>query len=163
MKRLIQCLMISFIILSVNSCSSDDDNGNGYNTTPMPSGNTNFSATLSGSSEVPSNPSTATGSATLSFNNTSKIFTLTVNYSGITTSVTDAHVHKGAVGVSGPPVFPITVSASPLYLTSTVLTTEQEADLKANLYYVNIHSTAYTAGEIRGQLIKQTSGGGGGY
>lgn len=164
MKRLIQYLIIPFLILSLNSCSSDDDNGTGgYSPTPnpTPSGTTNFSATLNGSSEVPSNPSTATGSATLSFNNTSKIFTLTVNYSGITTTVTDAHVHKGAVGVSGPPVFPITVSASPLYLTSTALTAEQEADLKANLYYVNIHSAAYSTGEIRGQLIKQTSGGGG--
>lgn len=161
MKRLIQCLMISFIILSINSCSSDDDNGNSYNTTPMPSGSTNFSATLSGSSEVPSNASSATGSATLNFNNVSKIFTLTVTYSGVT--ATAAHVHKGAVGVSGSAIFPITVSASPMYLTSTALTAEQESDLMNNLYYVNIHSSTYPDGEIRGQLIKQTSGGGGGY
>jgi hypothetical protein len=45
-----------------------------------------------------------------------------------------------------------------LYLnyTSAALTPEQEADLMANLYYVNLHST-FTAGEIRGQLVKGTT------
>jgi hypothetical protein len=32
------------------------------------------------------------------------------------------------------------------------LNAEQEADLKAGLYYVNLHSATYTDGEIRGQL-----------
>lgn len=155
MKRIIWFLIIPFFVLSLNSCSSDDDDGGG-----TPSGTTTYRATLTGASEVPSNASTATGSATLSFNNTTKIFNLTVTYSGMT--ATAAHVHKGAVGVSGGPVFPITVTASPMYLTSAALTAEQEADLKANLYYVNIHSGAYPDGEIRGQLMKQTSGGGGG-
>ncbi|HKX85887.1 MAG TPA: CHRD domain-containing protein [Flavobacterium sp.] len=155
MKRIVQFLVIPFFVLSLNSCSSDDDNEGGG--TPA---STTYRATLTGASEVPSNASTATGTATLSFNNTTKIFNLTVTYSGMT--ATAAHVHKGAVGVSGGPVFPITVTASPMYLTSAALTTEQEADLKANLYYVNIHSSAYPDGEIRGQLMKQTSGGGGG-
>jgi hypothetical protein len=156
MKRLMQILIIPILVLGMNSCSSDDDNGGGG--TPA---STTYRATLTGASEVPSNASTATGTATLSFNNTTKIFNLTVTYSGMT--ATAAHVHKGAVGVSGGPVFPITVTASPMYLTSAALTAEQEADLKANLYYVNIHSSAYPDGEIRGQLMKQTSGGGGGY
>lgn len=154
MKRLMQFLIIPILVLGMNSCSSDDDNGG------TPSGTTTYRATLTGASEVPSNASTATGTATLSFNNTTKIFNLTVTYSGMT--ATAAHVHKGAVGVSGGPVFPITVTASPMYLTSAALTAEQEADLKANLYYVNIHSSTYPDGEIRGQLIKQTSSGGGG-
>ena len=156
MKRLMQFLIIPILVLGMNSCSSDDDD-NGGGGTPA---STTYRATLTGASEVPSNASTATGTATLSFNNTTKIFNLTVTYSGMT--ATAAHVHKGAVGVSGGPVFPITVTASPMYLTSTALTAEQEADLKANLYYVNIHSSTYPDGEIRGQLMKQTSGGGGG-
>ena len=153
MKRLVKFLFIPIFLLCVFSCSDDDD------TSPSAS-TTTFKATLSGASEVPANASTATGNATLTFNNTTKIFTLTVNYSGMT--ATDAHVHKGAVGISGPAVFPITVTTSPLYLTSTALTTEQEADLKNNLYYINIHSSAYPDGEIRGQLMKQTTSGGGG-
>lgn len=156
MKRLIQFLVIPFFVLGMVSCSSnDDDNGGGGST-----GTTTYRGTMTGANEVPSNASTATGNATLTFNNTTKIFNLTVTYSGMT--ATAAHVHKGATGVSGGPVFPITVTASPMYLTSTALTAEQEADLKANLYYVNVHSSAYPDGEIRGQLIKQTSSGGGG-
>ena len=41
--------------------------------------------------------------------------------------------------------------ASPLAFVDT-LTAEQVADLKAGLYYVNIHSKKYPNGEIRGQL-----------
>jgi hypothetical protein len=37
-------------------------------------------------------------------------------------------------------------------LENFALTSQEEADLKNGLYYVNIHSDAYPDGEIRGQL-----------
>ncbi|MNR54273.1 CHRD domain protein [compost metagenome] len=45
---------------------------------------------------------------------------------------------------------------------SPPLSASQEADLLANLYYVNLHSAASTGGEIRGQLITTNPGGSGG-
>jgi hypothetical protein len=71
-------------------------------------------------------------------------------------TATASHIHKGAVGVSGDVIFGFTPPiTSPISYTSVALDATQEADLNANLYYVNIHSTAFPAGEIRGQLIKQ--------
>jgi hypothetical protein len=114
-----------------------------------------FTALLTGSNEVPINTSTATGSATVFFNNDTKILTLTANYTGMT--ATNAHIHNAAAGTNGPVVFPLGTApfSSPISFTSTALTATQETDLKANNYYVNIHSAAFPGGEIRGQLIRQ--------
>ncbi|HMJ71136.1 MAG TPA: CHRD domain-containing protein [Cyclobacteriaceae bacterium] len=128
----------------VMSCDDDDDN---------PGQTTTYNATMNGTSETPPNATTATGTAVLTFDNTTKIFTMTVNYTGLSGAATAAHIHKGAVGVAGDPVFPISGSlTSPITLTSVALTAAQEADLKAGMYYVNVHTAAYPGGEIRGQL-----------
>ncbi|WP_051269667.1 CHRD domain-containing protein [Flavobacterium suncheonense] len=156
MKTVLKLVFVAFLTAGISSCSSNDDSSS----TPTQPTTTNFNATLNGTSEVPANGSAATGGAVLSFNNTNKTFTVTVTYTGITP--TAGHVHKGAVGVSGPPVFAFSSLTSPINYTSVPLTAEQEADLKANLYYINLHTSAYPDGEIRGQLIKQTSTGGGG-
>jgi len=159
MKLNIRILAVALFAFSMASCSNDSDesmSGGGGTTTT-----TTFNATLNKNGEVPPTTSDATGYATLVFNNTTKVFTLNVTFSGLTP--TDAHIHKGAVGVSGPPVFPLSDLTSPIGYTSPALTAEQETDLKANLYYINLHTALYPLGEIRGQLIKQgTSGGGGG-
>jgi CHRD domain len=66
------------------------------------------------------------------------------------------HIHKGAVGVAGPVVLDLgTTFTSPFSFSTSALTAEQEADLKAGLYYVNIHTIAVPSGEIRGQLAVQ--------
>ncbi|MFH4964688.1 CHRD domain-containing protein [Gaetbulibacter sp. M235] len=142
MKNYFKILVLPLIVIVFTSCSNNDDD----DSTVM------FKATINGASEVPASGSSATGTATLTYNATTKIFTLTATYSGIT--ATAAHIHKGAVGSSGGVVFPLT-AASPISYTSTALDASQEADLYANLYYINIHSQAFQAGEIRGQLIKQ--------
>lgn len=120
---------------------------------PTPNPNVTFLAVLNGVSEVPANPSTTTGTATLTFNTTTKVFTITVTHN--ITTPTNGHIHKGAAGVSGAVVFPFSALTSPITYTSAALDAAQEADLNANLYYVNIHTAAYAGGEIRGQLIKQ--------
>jgi hypothetical protein len=156
MKTLLGFLAISFFVLSTNSCSNSDDDSAPAPTPVIVS----FNATLNGANEVPPNASTATGTATLSYNKTSKILTLNVTYSGITPN--DGHIHVGAVGVDGPVVFHLPSLTSPISFTSTALTTAQEADLLANNYYVNLHTEAFPGGEIRGQLITTNPGGSGG-
>ena len=96
-------------------------------------------------------PSAAQGSVTGKFNNSTKILTLQVNYLGLTPTMW--HIHKGAVGVAGPVVFNLgNTFVSPFNFTTSALDAQQEADLKAGLFYVNIHSAAAPNGEIRGQL-----------
>jgi hypothetical protein len=126
------------ILLFAVSCEDDDDDDNG-------NGNPDdytaqFLATLNGSSEVPPNASTATGNASLTYNQDTKVFTIVVTYSGVT--ATGAHIHLGSPTESGGVVFGFTSLESPINYTSPPLTEDQEDDLFANLYYVNIHSRA---------------------
>ena len=145
MKIIIRLLTVSTLLFGISSCDKDED------TPPDP--NITFKATLTGAQEVPTNASTATGDATLTFNTNTKVFTLAVTHS--IASPTNGHIHKGAVGVSGGVVFPFASFTSPISYTSPALDATQEADLNAGLYYVNIHTAAFPNGEIRGQLIKQ--------
>ena len=137
-------IVLAGVLVAVVSCKDEE--------TPDP--NVIFKAVINGASEVPANASTATGTATLTFNSDTKIFSIVVNYSGVTAS--NSHIHKAAAGVGGGVVFGFTQPiTSPINFTSAVLDSTQQADLNANLYYVNIHSTQYPGGEIRGQLLKQ--------
>ena len=139
------CLLLSSLIF--NACDKDEDNQ-----TPV---TTNFAGTLSGANETPPNASSATGTISFTFNSDTKILSGTVTYSGLTPVA--AHIHKAPAGEPGSVVFPLGESslASPISFTSTPLDATQEADLMANLYYVNIHTAAYPDGEIRAQLAKQ--------
>ena len=131
------------LIFTSLSCKSSKDN-------PV----ITFQATLNGMSEVPPNNSTSTGVATLTYDTVAKVFDIVVTYSGITP--TASHIHKGAPGVAGGVVFGFTNPlTSPITYHSPVLTTVQQNDLYTGQYYVNIHSSAYPDGEIRGQLIRK--------
>lgn len=140
-----------FIILSGLISCDNSDTPNPVLTPPIPL-TTTFNASLNGASEVPNNTSRASGTATLTFDEIMKTFSLTITYSGFTP--TDGHLHKIEV-TNGPIVFSLTNLTSPITYTSPALTSAQEADLKANLYYINLNSTAFPNGEIRGQLIKK--------
>ena len=143
----IQLILLASVLLFGYACNDDDDDDGKL-------GMDTFKATLSGMNEVPPNASTATGQATLTYNRDTKIFTIIVDYSGI--AATAGHIHKGATNESGDVVFPFSSPiASPIGYSSIPLTAAEEKDLYDHLYYVNLHSAVYPAGEIRGQLVKQ--------
>ena len=146
MKLMFKLLGVIIFLSVLNACSKDD-------APPPPNPNITFKATLSGAQESTPTGSSFTGDATLTFDSVTKIFKVTVNHT--VTSPTNGHIHKGAVGVSGPVIFPFASFTSPISYTSAALDATQEADLKAGLYYVNIHTAAFPGGEIRGQLIRQ--------
>ena len=133
-------------MLLMQSCKKD---------TPTPANpNVNFAATLTGASETPVNASAATATFTGTYNTNTKVLTYTLTYAGITP--TAWHIHNGLPGVPGGVEFSLgAIVPSPLSSATAAFTTTEESDLMENKLYVNIHSTAFPNGEIRGQLNKQ--------
>jgi hypothetical protein len=83
-----------------------------------------------------------------------------IDYTGLLTGATDAHFHKAPPGVPGGIAVAIPGSAgatSGTYVGSKALTAAQETDLLAHLWYVNIHTSTFPGGEIRGQVVPEPS------
>jgi hypothetical protein len=114
-----------------------------------------FAATLNGASEVPANATTGKGDATVSLDETTKILSWRVTYSGLTGNATAAHFHgPAAPGANAGVVVAIATGGVPNpAVGSAVLTDAQIADLTTGKWYVNIHTQANPGGEIRGQVI----------
>jgi uncharacterized repeat protein (TIGR01451 family) len=115
-----------------------------------------FVANLTGSQETPPNNSTATGRASLLLSPDEKTARVALTFSGLSSGQTDAHIHGPAgPGVSAPPVFPLPLGQVNDF--SITLTPSQVQDLKNGLFYVNVHSSNFPAGEIRGQFASSLS------
>jgi hypothetical protein len=116
----------------------------------------NMKADLKASNEVPANDSKGTGSVTVTYDDASKKLSWKGTYSGLTGPATAAHFHSGEAGKNGGvavPIFAGAAAKSP-FEGSATLTDAQAADLMAGKLYVNIHTAAHKAGEIRGQVTK---------
>lgn len=111
-----------------------------------------FSAILNGGQETPpvETPATGTGSFSLS---AEKILSYNISFSGLLGSETVAHIHCCALmGSPAGPLFNLP-AGSPKVGTVGPLTPQQEVDLLSGKMYVNIHSSAHSGGEIRGQIL----------
>ena len=116
----------------------------------------NFSVYLNGRQEVPVNNSTGNGDCRITLNAAETQVSVTCNYRNLTSGAVGAHIHdNGPVGVSGPIRFDFnytggtTGTIGPLTFSTTPA---QIADLRSNKWYVNIHTSNFTNGEIRGQI-----------
>jgi CHRD domain/Bacterial Ig domain/Ig-like domain CHU_C associated/PKD-like domain len=114
-----------------------------------------FNTTLSGTSEVPANASTATGNVSGTYDKVSKQLLLTFTFNGLVANASAAHLHRGPVGGNGPVQIPfsgVPAATSGSFTYTGTLTASQETDLLAGIYYANIHNASFPGGEIRGQL-----------
>jgi CHRD domain len=126
-----------------------------------------FTGTLLGSSEVPPNGSTGTGSITVTLNDVTDTLTVDETFSGLTAPATAAHIHCCAgPGVNAPVVLNFVGQGFPTGATSGTfdhtfnLATDLSgisvasfiSNLEAGLAYANIHDANFPGGEIRGQL-----------
>ncbi len=124
---------------------------------------TNYKATLNGAQQVPSNSSTATGTAVVTYDDTKEEMTYTVTHTIPVGEVTMAHVHAGAKGVSGDVVFTLQSSDKMATFTGnqTLNKGKEVPDFLAGNFYFNIHTKTFGGGEIRGQIVLDTAPDGG--
>ncbi|MFA5942467.1 MAG: Ig-like domain-containing protein [Candidatus Paceibacterota bacterium] len=118
----------------------------------------NFSATLNGAQEVPATVSGATGSGTFTIDTAAN--TLSFNITSNVTGVTGMHIHgsdippNGAAGQNAAIAFDLG-TALPAVGTWTY-PEAMEAEILAGRTYVNIHTTLFPNGIIRGQILPTT-------
>jgi hypothetical protein len=121
-----------------------------------------FTAVLSGANEVPPRQSNGTGAATLIVDDVTGKASFSVGFTGLTTGVTGGHIHccagpDATAGVIVPFHGSLTLgpggTSGALGNFTFTFTAQQIADLKNGLMYVNIHTSTFPGGEIRGQLI----------
>ncbi|MBV9178084.1 MAG: CHRD domain-containing protein [Nitrososphaeraceae archaeon] len=145
-----------------------------------------FTATMTGSEEVPPKNTKATGTATFVSSTDGSSVSYQIHVANIK-GVTMAHIHSGAIGKNGPVVVTLFKSASPtgtmnrvfpILSQGTITSANLEGPLKGKTIsdlirlmkdgtaYANVHTQQNPKGEIRGQISTSasasasTSGGG---
>jgi hypothetical protein len=154
-------MMSVALAVGVLACSDDDGPG---------SPATSFTATLSGTNEVPAVTTTATGEATFTINGAQIEYT--INVSGIENALV-AHIHTGREGQNGPVRLnlcgtgapqPPCVSGTGVLATGANGTTvgdppitfdELVEAIRNDSAYANVHTTQNQGGEIRGQIVPE--------
>jgi hypothetical protein len=111
-----------------------------------------YTAVLTGAEETPPVTTTATGGLGVMLNAAGTQVRYVGSFTNLTATM--AHFHKGAVGVAGPVVYPLTFSGTTIEGTQ-VLTPTDLTDLEAGNWYANVHSAANPGGEIRGQVLER--------
>lgn len=118
-----------------------------------------FSANLTTEAEVPApdlNGATPSGSATATLNAAEDTLVISGTFEGLTGPAQAAHIHGPAEeGETAGVVFPLDIDAAAsgeLSGTWSDITEDEVQQLRDGLFYVNVHTAANGAGEIRGQL-----------
>jgi hypothetical protein len=149
-------LMAAIVVVATAAACGSDNNS----VTPqLPT----YSATLNGANEVGPKAVAGTGNATIVKNGAT--YTYTITYSGMTGSLTGAHIHgPAATGVNASVIVPFDVTGAGTSGTLTgtftgtnnVNITPDSLDklMASGNAYVNLHTATNGGGEIRGQLAK---------
>ena len=133
-----------------------------------------FTATMTGSEEVPPKNTKATGTATFVSSTDGSSVAYKIRVASIK-EVTAAHIHSGSIGKNGPIVVALFKSTSPtgtingLLSQGTITSANLEGPLKGKTVsdliqlindgtaYANVHTQQNPKGEIRGQISASAS------
>jgi hypothetical protein len=122
-----------------------------------------FTAALNTIQEVPPpTNSLGRGSCVITLNTAETQISATCEYSGLSSGLISGHIHGNAApGVNAGILFnfnPPTGSTSGTFNAGPFnVTPAQVASMRAKLFYVNLHTTNFPGGEIRGQVKIQTT------
>ena len=122
-----------------------------------------FTASLRGANEVPGpGDADGTGTATITITPSLNQVCWSISVSGIALPATAAHIHKGRAGVSGDVV--VTLSAPDATGKANGCASGLSAALIEAIldgpagYYVNVHTSDFPNGAVRGQLTRPGDG-----
>ncbi|HWL92400.1 MAG TPA: CHRD domain-containing protein [Phycisphaerae bacterium] len=111
-----------------------------------------FSVSLSGGEQVPANGSPGTGSGSVSLDTVTNEFSWSFSYSGLVSNVSLVAFHGPALPGFNAGIR-INLGTAPSPVTgSQIIAAAQAGDVAAGLWYLNVHTTTFPGGEIRGQL-----------
>ena len=111
---------------------------------------TMYDIVLQGEQVVPYVITSGFGSAHVEYDATTHQIYYTVTLSGLQGSVDQVHVHEGALRGANAPI----LTSAPLDTLSDVvmLLPQEESELLAGELYIDVHTSAFPDGEIRGQI-----------
>ncbi|MEX0822522.1 MAG: CHRD domain-containing protein [Rhodothermales bacterium] len=127
----------------------------------LPTSGAGLSAHLTADQSTGDVTSDGTGSASVQLTDQGALYYVTVD--GLTGDIANAHFHSSAIGTDGGVVHGIAAdfdgqTAFGVWRPAD-LTAEHRASLLQGELYLNIHTAAYPAGEIRGQVLPSTGWG----
>ena len=183
MKNRKVTLAIAAALTFAVACSKDSTAPVTTNTntnTGTPAGpinnNITLTATMTGAKEIPVNTSTGTGTFTARLDTMTNILSYNLTFTGLSAGVNNGHIHGPALatanagttinfntqagaqfsfGQTSGTGSGISLLASTTQITATINGDSLRKLILAGLTYVNIHTTAFPGGEIRGQITRQ--------
>ncbi|GAC1703098.1 MAG: hypothetical protein NVS9B4_10180 [Candidatus Acidiferrum sp.] len=129
-----------------------------------------LSAILSGTSEVPPHSVAGSGSATVTLDTVANTVAVSLTFSGLTAPAVAGHIHCCApIGSNAKVVLPFTglpnatsgtfnsTFSIPSSLVNGITLSDFITGLESGNAYVNLHTSTFPGGEIRGQLPEPAS------
>jgi hypothetical protein len=122
--------------------------------TPVSAAVVTMQGTAVGAEENPPVAGAGTVQVRFTFDDATKVLTYSATVNGISAAeVTASHIHRGAKGVNGPIIYPLSTTSFSSISGQITLTDADVADLKAGNLYFNAHSNTNPGGFARFQLI----------
>lgn len=137
----------------LNMLTSGQVQFNATSTIVFDAGAYNLEATLNGVQERPSVSTSASGTGTFVLSASGLAYNITVQ--NLSSALTASHFHMGVSGVNGPVLMAISFNGNHAQGTWEDISNSQRNALLDEEIYVNVHTTNYPDGEIRGQIISQ--------